>query len=62
MLFIFSSLYIPILRIYSLGMKYASQSEWDKLWQIYKEEDDVQEQAKLRSALAAPHDVEILQK
>ncbi|KAI8422428.1 hypothetical protein MSG28_006268 [Choristoneura fumiferana] len=48
--------------VYFYGMKYSSQLEWDKLWQIYKNEGDAQEQAKLRSALAAPRDTEILKK
>ncbi|CAH2108175.1 unnamed protein product [Euphydryas editha] len=48
--------------IYYYGMKAASQDEWDKLWTIYLEEDDAQEQAKLRSALSAPRDVNILKR
>ncbi|XP_073949423.1 aminopeptidase A-like isoform X2 [Choristoneura fumiferana] len=48
--------------VYYYGMKYASQAEWDKLWQIYNEEDDLQEQEKIRKALAAPRNTEILKK
>ncbi|CAG4971610.1 unnamed protein product [Parnassius apollo] len=48
--------------VYYYGMKSATQSEWDKLWQIYLKEEDVQEQAKLRYALAAPRDTEILRR
>ncbi|XP_052756052.1 glutamyl aminopeptidase-like isoform X2 [Galleria mellonella] len=48
--------------VYYHGMKSASQSEWDKLWEIYLKEEDVQEQAKLRNALSAPRDTSILRK
>ncbi|XP_023935402.2 glutamyl aminopeptidase isoform X2 [Bicyclus anynana] len=48
--------------VYYRGMKSATQEEWDKLWQIYLKEEDVQEQAKLRSALAAPRDANILKR
>lgn len=43
-------------------MKYATYSMWNKLWQIYKNENDAQTQATLRNALAAPRDTEILKK
>ncbi|KAM3964208.1 glutamyl aminopeptidase [Aphomia sociella] len=48
--------------IYYYGMKSASPSEWEKLWEIYLKEEDVQEQAKLRHALSAPRDTSILKK
>ncbi|CAK1540454.1 unnamed protein product [Leptosia nina] len=48
--------------VYHYGMKHATQEEWDKLWQIYLQEEDVQEQSKLRSALSAPENVDILKK
>ncbi|KAH9635583.1 hypothetical protein HF086_003197, partial [Spodoptera exigua] len=43
-----------------VGMKSASMADWDKLWAIYKKEEDVQELLKLRRALAAPRDTTIL--
>ncbi|XP_064072043.1 glutamyl aminopeptidase isoform X1 [Vanessa tameamea] len=46
--------------VYYFGMKAASQKEWDKLWEIYLNEEDVQEQTKLRNALTAPRDINIL--
>ncbi|XP_050673816.1 aminopeptidase A-like isoform X3 [Leptidea sinapis] len=48
--------------VYFYGMQSGSEDEWDKLWQIYLHEDDVQEQLKLRSALSAPYDTAILRK
>ncbi|XP_046962150.1 glutamyl aminopeptidase [Vanessa cardui] len=48
--------------VYYFGMKAASQQEWDMLWKIYLNEEDVQEQAKLRNALSAPRDVNILER
>ncbi|XP_053613165.1 glutamyl aminopeptidase-like isoform X2 [Plodia interpunctella] len=48
--------------VYSEGMKSATQEEWDRMWEIYQREEDAQEQAKLRAALAAPRDTEILKK
>ncbi|XP_047530608.1 glutamyl aminopeptidase isoform X1 [Vanessa atalanta] len=48
--------------VYYFGMKAASQKEWDKLWEIYLNEEDVQEQAKLRNALSAPRDINILKR
>ncbi|OWR40682.1 hypothetical protein KGM_208533 [Danaus plexippus plexippus] len=48
--------------VYYHGMKSATQEEWDKLWQIYVNEEDVQELSKLRSALSAPRDGNILQR
>uniref|UniRef100_A0A2H1WGU0 SFRICE_012388 n=1 Tax=Spodoptera frugiperda TaxID=7108 RepID=A0A2H1WGU0_SPOFR len=45
-----------------VGMKSASMADWDKLWVIYKKEEDVQELLKLRKALAAPRDTTILRK
>ncbi|XP_013142752.1 PREDICTED: glutamyl aminopeptidase-like isoform X2 [Papilio polytes] len=48
--------------VYYYGMRSATQSDWDKLWQIYLKEDDVQELAKLRHALAAPRDATLLQR
>lgn len=48
--------------IYYNGMKSASMADWDKLWAIYKKEEDVQELLKLRKALAAPRDTTILRK
>ncbi|XP_073949016.1 glutamyl aminopeptidase-like [Choristoneura fumiferana] len=44
------------------GMKYASHSEWDKLWQMYKNENDAQIQATLLKALTASRNIEILKK
>ena len=43
-------------------MKAATQEEWNKLWEIYLKEDDVQEQTKIRTALSAPRDVQILKR
>ncbi|XP_060803817.1 glutamyl aminopeptidase isoform X1 [Amyelois transitella] len=48
--------------VYYEGMKSASQSEWDTMWEIYQREEDAQEQAKLRAALAAPRNSDILLK
>ncbi|XP_039751351.1 glutamyl aminopeptidase isoform X2 [Pararge aegeria] len=48
--------------VYYYGMKSATQDEWDKLWQNYLKEEDVQEQSKIRSALCAPRDVNILRR
>ncbi|XP_013180265.1 PREDICTED: glutamyl aminopeptidase-like isoform X2 [Papilio xuthus] len=48
--------------VYYYGMRSATQSDWDKLFQIYLKEEDVQELAKLRHALAAPLDAAILQR
>ncbi|XP_061703986.1 glutamyl aminopeptidase-like isoform X2 [Cydia pomonella] len=48
--------------VYYHGMKQGTQEEWDKLWQIYKREEDVHEQSKIRQALAAPRDTNILRK
>ncbi|XP_034826979.1 glutamyl aminopeptidase isoform X1 [Maniola hyperantus] len=48
--------------VYYYGMKSATQDEWDKLWQIYLKEEDVQEQSKLRSALSAPRDTNVLRR
>ncbi|CAH0714298.1 unnamed protein product, partial [Brenthis ino] len=48
--------------IYYHGMKAATQEEWNKLWEIYLKEEDVQEQSKIRSALSAPRDIEILKR
>ncbi|XP_045768463.1 glutamyl aminopeptidase isoform X2 [Maniola jurtina] len=48
--------------VYHYGMKSATQDEWDKLWQIYLKEEDVQEQSKLRSALSAPRDANVLRR
>lgn len=43
-------------------MKTANMEEWDKFWNIYLKEEDAQEQAKMRSALAAPRDPTILRR
>ncbi|XP_047509219.1 glutamyl aminopeptidase isoform X1 [Pieris napi] len=48
--------------IYYYGMKHASAEDWEKLWALYLQEEDVQEQTKLRSALSAPEDVAILKR
>ncbi|CAH0407055.1 unnamed protein product [Chilo suppressalis] len=48
--------------VYYYGMQSATQQEWEKLWNIYLEEEDAQEQTKLRHALAAPRDTTILRK
>ncbi|XP_063621809.1 glutamyl aminopeptidase-like isoform X2 [Cydia splendana] len=48
--------------VYYHGMKQGTQAEWDKLWQIYKREEDVHEQSKIRQALAAPRNTAILRK
>ncbi|XP_022814656.1 glutamyl aminopeptidase-like isoform X1 [Spodoptera litura] len=48
--------------IYYNGMKSASMADWDKLWAIYKKEEDVQELLKIRKALSAPRDTAILRK
>ncbi|XP_068632902.1 aminopeptidase A-like isoform X2 [Battus philenor] len=48
--------------VYYFGMKSATESEWEKLWQIYLNEKDVQELAKLRHALAAPRNSSILER
>ncbi|XP_041988215.1 glutamyl aminopeptidase isoform X2 [Aricia agestis] len=48
--------------VYYYGMSNASQEEWDKLWNIYLTENDVQELSKLRAALAAPRNIDILKR
>nr|QBI71869.1 aminopeptidase A isoform X2 [Plutella xylostella] len=48
--------------VYFYGMKSASQAEWDKVWQLFLEERDPQEQQKLRHALSAPANTNILRK
>ncbi|CAH2076272.1 unnamed protein product, partial [Iphiclides podalirius] len=48
--------------VYYHGMKPATQAEWDKLWEIYLKEEDAQEQTKLRHALAAPRNTDILRR
>ncbi|GBP93587.1 Endoplasmic reticulum aminopeptidase 2 [Eumeta japonica] len=48
--------------VYYYGMKSGTIEEWEHLWQIYLKEEDVQERAKLRHALAAPNDARILAK
>ncbi|XP_038214671.1 glutamyl aminopeptidase-like isoform X1 [Zerene cesonia] len=48
--------------VYVQGMRNASMEEWDKLWRIYQMEEDVQEQTKIRTALSAPKDADILRK
>ncbi|XP_075974055.1 glutamyl aminopeptidase-like isoform X2 [Anticarsia gemmatalis] len=48
--------------VYFYGMKSASVADWDRLFQIYLKEDDVQEKLKLRKALSAPRDTTILRK
>ncbi|XP_037298110.1 glutamyl aminopeptidase isoform X3 [Manduca sexta] len=48
--------------VYYYGMKSSSQEEWDKLWNIYLNETDVQESAKLRHALSGPRDTNILRR
>lgn len=45
-----------------LGMKSATLEEWEKLWEIYLKEEDVHEQVKLRNALAAPRNPDILKR
>nr|ASU92548.1 glutamine aminopeptidase-like protein 9 [Achaea janata] len=48
--------------VYFYGMKSSSPADWDRLFQIYLKEDDVQEKLKLRKALSAPRDTTILRK
>lgn len=48
--------------VYFYGMKSATVREWDRLFEIYLNEDDVQEKLKLRNALAAPRDTTLLRK
>ncbi|KAJ2949885.1 hypothetical protein O0L34_g11205 [Tuta absoluta] len=48
--------------VYNHGMKSATLTDWEKLWQVYLKEEDAQEQTKLRKALAAPRDSDILRR
>ncbi|KAI5638874.1 peptidase family m1 domain-containing protein [Phthorimaea operculella] len=48
--------------VYYHGMKSATLADWEKLWQVYLKEEDAHEQSKLRTALAAPRDSNILRR
>ncbi|XP_004925570.1 glutamyl aminopeptidase-like isoform X1 [Bombyx mori] len=48
--------------VYYYGMRSATQQEWDKLWEIYLKETDVLEATKIRSALSASRDANILKR
>ncbi|XP_072938562.1 aminopeptidase A-like isoform X2 [Epargyreus clarus] len=48
--------------VYYHGMKEATEADWEKLWKIYLAEEDVQEQSKIRNALSAPRNADILKR
>jgi len=44
------------------GMSMGNDSEWNRLWDIFLNEQDIQEKEKLMNALTAPKDTSLLTK